>query len=214
MERFAAYRAQPVRGQVHLNRAEVEKLAGALHGVHAEHESLLRTLGENISEKLKIASKQPIEYGAYFLITSVVPFIDETSAAAVISSLSKKIGGRGFDAPHPLTPTQKLMTIRYTLSSLKDNPDFRFTSTKALAQTGIPRVNASLGTTLRGAINPTSLRDQRFGLFLAGLRGTAGRAQHYSAALERNRRGKPLAGGNFPRPDFANVLRARRKPVV
>src|SRR3989344_2663710 len=136
MERFAAYRAQPVRGQVHLNRAEVEKLAGALHGVHAEHESLLRTLGENISEKLKIASKQPIEYGAYFLITSVVPFIDETSAAAVISSLSKKIGGHG------------------------------------------------------------------------------GRAQHYSAALERNRRGKPLAGGNFPRPDFANVLRARRKPVV
>jgi len=179
--------------KMRLDANQKQGLVKVLGEMHKTEPTLLQKLGENISKKIAVAERQPVEYGLYFLLTAVMPFVDEISAAAVVDSFSKKVlGSSGFKPPHPESSEYKMLLKRTALAALRENPVERNALALSLSQVKtIPQLQGKLTKPLLSTFKPR----ERVGLNIAALRSSIALQQklrHQRALLERARAGKRL----------------------
>ncbi len=150
-------------------------------------------MGENLSKKVSIAAHQPLEYSVFFTLTSVVPFIDETTAAALTDRFSRQVlKSSGFRAPVPESLEYKNLLKHVAVAkapvsqTLKQNPLERNRLAIEIAQ-----ATGRMATPMLEAYSAP----QRVGLNAARLRGQQAlvqKLQHYKTLVGRRQAGKPL----------------------
>ncbi len=94
--------------KIALNPEGERRMLGALKSHYEKNPGFWSQVQENLVTKAKVAVKQPVEYSIFFTLTSIIPFIDETTAAALTNKFSRDVlHSSGFQAPHPETPEYK-----------------------------------------------------------------------------------------------------------
>lgn len=115
---------QPGR-KITLTALQQQELAKAI----VKDEGFLKRLRESWGAKLRVATRQPVEFALYYALSNYIPFVDDASFAKVVDTISRTVlkNRAGFKGPVIYSPAMKAMLKREAVRSfgdaLEQNPE-------------------------------------------------------------------------------------------